>query len=472
MIYRATIDPRILQRFAQVAKDAGCPREQVERFLSFGYVPQPKQLAFHAAARAADDRRNANRIALGGDRSGAKSHTIMAQVMQDDCQRFEGLEVLYVRKVGKSAKKALEQLRKKLFIHIPHTWNAQTGLITFHETGSTVQIGHFQNEDDIDQYVGLEFDLLVIEEETQLSASKIDKLHGSMRTSKPGWRARSYHATNPGGRGHEAFKQTYVAPFRKGSETNTKFIPISWRDNKYVDPDYVLYLDSLTGVLRRMWRDGDWDVGAGMFFTNWDQEKHVIEPFHVSLDNPVWVSFDYGFSHPTAVYWHTVRDGIVYTIAEHCHSRWLPEQHAAAMRDVTENLLHRAWPEGIEYFVAGVDVFSRRANGQSLADQYKEFGIEFKPAITDRLGGAAMMLRRLGDEEAQIEPTWFIFNRCVNLIQTIPTLMSDPNRPEDVLKVDANEEGEGGDDSYDSARYGLMSTPGSLNNAGISVKAR
>lgn len=468
----ADVSQATAERFARTAQKAGCPQEQVSRFLAYGYVPQPKQLTFHAAARAADIPGNPNRIALGGDRSGAKSHTIMAQVMQDDCQRYPGLEVLYVRKVGKSAKKALDQLRKKLFIHLPHTWNQQSGLITFHESGSTVQIGHFQTEDDIDQYVGLEYDVIVIEEEAQLSKAKVDKLHGSLRTSKPGWRARSYHATNPGGVGHEAFKQAYVQPYRNGTETTTRFIPISWRDNAYVDPDYVIYLDSLSGVLRRMWRDGDWDVGAGMFFTNWDQKKHVIEPFRVTLDSPVWVSFDYGFSHPTAVYWHTVMDGKVYTIAEHCQSRWLPEQHVAAMRDVTENILHRAWPEGIEYFVAGVDVFSRRANGQSVADQYQEFNIEFKPAITDRLGGAAMMLRRLGDEEARIEPTWFIFSRCVALIQTIPQLMSDPNRPEDVLKVDANEEGEGGDDSYDSARYGLMSTPGNMNNAGISVKAR
>lgn len=472
MIGATGASPQAALRFAQAAKEAGCPREQVNRFLGYGYVPQPVQLKFHAAARRADVAGNANRIALGGDRAGSKSHTIMAQVMQDDCQRFPGLECLYIRKVGKSAKKALDQLRKKLFIHIPHSWNQQSGLITFHETGSTVQIGHFQNEDDIDQYIGLEFDLLIVEEEAQLPKSKIDKLHGSLRSSKPGWRIRSYHATNPGGVGHEDFKAAYVEPWRRNEQTNTFFIPASWRDNAYVDPDYVAYLHTLTGTLGRMWRDGDWDVGAGMFFTEWSRERHVIEPFHVTLDMPVWVSFDYGFSHPTAVYWHTVRDGTVYTIAEHCHSRWLPEQHAEAMRDVTENILHRPWPHGIEYFTAGTDVFSQRADGRSLADQYRQFGIDFKPAITDRLGGAAMMLKRLGNEEAAIAPTWYVFNRCVHLARTMPALLADPKRPEDVLKVDADEEGEGGDDSYDSARYGLMTVPGERGEAGISIKSR
>jgi hypothetical protein len=35
-------------------------------------------------------------------------------------------------------------------------------------------------------------------------------------------------------------------------------------------------------------------------------------------------------------------------------------------------------------------------------------------------------------------------------------LLSDSRRPEDVLKVVCDEDGEGGDDAYDCGRYGLM----------------
>jgi len=34
----------------------------------------------------------------------------------------------------------------------------------------------------------------------------------------------------------------------------------------------------------------------------------------------------------------------------------------------------------------------------------------------------------------------FIHQRCVRLLDCLPTLQHDPNRPEDVLKVDADEE--------------------------------
>jgi phage terminase large subunit len=40
-----------------------------------------------------------------------------------------------------------------------------------------------------------------------------------------------------------------------------------------------------------------------------------------------------------------------------------------------------------------------------------------------------------------------------SLLECIPTLLHDPNRPEDVLKVDADEDGVGGDDAADALRY-------------------
>jgi hypothetical protein len=47
----------------------------------------------------------------------------------------------------------------------------------------------------------------------------------------------------------------------------------------------------------------------------------------------------------------------------------------------------------------------------------------------------------------------FIHWRCGRLIETLPGLQYHPNRPEDVLKVDADEDGVGGDDAGDALRY-------------------
>jgi hypothetical protein len=61
--------------------------------------------------------------------------------------------------------------------------------------------------------------------------------------------------------------------------------------------------------------------------------------------------------------------------------------------------------------------------------------------------------RHLSKDYTQRTPRLFIHGRCARLIECLPSLQHDPNRPEDVLKVDADEDGVGGDDPADALRY-------------------
>ena len=83
----------------------------------------------------------------------------------------------------------------------------------------------------------------------------------------------------------------------------------------------------------------------------------------------------------------------------------------------------------------------------------------FTDANTDRLNGWAELMTRFGDVDAGIRPTLFVHERCGRLTETLPTLQHDPNRPEDVLKVDADEDGVGGDDCADCLRYLVATKP-------------
>ena len=71
----------------------------------------------------------------------------------------------------------------------------------------------------------------------------------------------------------------------------------------------------------------------------------------------------------------------------------------------------------------------------------------------DRVNGWAEMLQMFGDPEAKIAPRLFVHRRFARLVETVPAMQHDPNRPEDVLKVDADEDGVGGDDAADALRY-------------------
>jgi hypothetical protein len=119
--------------------------------------------------------------------------------------------------------------------------------------------------------------------------------------------------------------------------------------------------------------------------------------------------------------------------------------------------------------VAGADVFSRQSDGTTIAQQYQREGIKLRPANTDRINGWAEILQRLGEAnisvpangglagDAKVLATLFIHERCGRLIETLPAMQHDPHRPEDVLKVDCDEDGVGGDDAADCLRY-LLAT--------------
>lgn len=444
------------ERYALAARDAGCPRDQIENFFRANLVLQRRQLAASAAARLCDREDGPTEIGYGGARGGGKSHWGIAQVAGDDCRRVPDLKFLYLRKVARAGREAVEDLRRAVLHSIPHEYRKSEGVLAF-ANGSRIVLGHFQHEKDIDNYLGLQYDGALVEEATQLSSRKIGDIRTCVRTTKPAWlwRPRIYHTCNPGGVGHAWFKDEFVKPFRQGSETRTRFVPATVRDNRFVNSEYRANLERLTGWLRKAWLDGDWDIAAGQFFTTWRHMLHVVPSLDVPEYWDTWLSLDYGFTHYTIAYLMARdRDGNEFAIDEHAERRWLVERHVGAIQAMLER--YRVRVESLSAIVAGADVFQKKHNGGSVADSYAEHGLILTPANMDRVNGAAAILRGLGDDEAGISPRLFVSERCGRLIDCLPSLEHDPKRPEDVLKVDCDEEGRGGDDAYDAFRYGVM----------------
>jgi phage terminase large subunit len=434
-----------------LAVRVGIEEDQLRRFLQAGYVPQTKQMEFHALARLADKSNGPDRIGYGGTRAQAKSHAILAQAVIDDMQRCKGLKGLYLRKIQKRARESFEDLRRKILEFTPH--KAIQGLLKL-PNGSFMVMGGFRTENEVDDYLGLEYDFAILEDATTLSKSKYNAIEGSVRSSRDDWRPRIYASANPGGIGHG----WYVNEFLK-SKGNTAFVLTRMGDNIHINPEYNDYLNSLTGFLRKTWRDGDFSVSAGQFFTTFSEETHVIKPFAIPSDWQLIGALDHGNKHPTAAYiLARSNDDSVYVIAEHVANQTPITVHAKAIKQMLADI-----PGGpfqlshLRSFVAGGDVFAETRKGKGTVHKdYLEEGISLTIANTARVQGAQELQKRLGDPRFNIEPTIFIFDTCPRLIECIPNLQHDPRRQEDVLKVDADINGEGGDDEYDSARYGLM----------------
>jgi phage terminase large subunit len=264
--------------------------------------------------------------------------------------------------------------------------------------------------------------------------------------------------------GHTWYREKFVAPFQQQLPSVTRFIPATIHDNSFTNPEYRATLAALTGWQKRAWLEGDWDIAAGQFFTTFRRESHVVDEFndHRAVE---WVAaLDYGFNHYTVVLLGAYdSDRNLYIVDEHAARGWVIERHAEAIKKMLQG--HRVslraqgrFSVALSRFVAGSDLFARQANGHSIASQYGELGINLRSANMDRVNGWAAIHKGLGDTAAGVAPTLFFHRRCTRLIETLPSLQHDPNRPEDVLKVNPDDDGIGGDDAADALRY-LVASP-------------
>ena len=450
------------QIFLNAAIAAGCPEDQTRNFVAAKLWLQERQLVASAAARRCDLPDGPIAIGYGGARGGGKSHWLLAQLGADDCQRVPGLKCLLLRKQAKSNIENFEDFRRRLFNRLPHEFSAFRGILTF-ANGSRIVTGHYKTESEIDNYLGIEFDCVAIEEATTLTARKYQDITTCCRSSKPNWRPRIYSTTNPGGVGHAWYRTRFVLPYLEKRETETRFIPARVADNSFNNPEYRKVLENLTGWQKRAWLNGDWDIAAGQFFTSLRREVHVVDSgpegpmFDETRAREWFCAMDFGFAHPTVVLLGcTDGDGNVFIVDEHAERLWLPERHAAAIKAMLARHKignRKLTVEDLKRFVAGADVFSRQIDGTTVAAQYAKHGITLRCANTDRVNGWAEIMTRLGDVEAGIRPTLFIHQRCGRTLETLPALIRDPNRPEDVLKVDCDDDGIGGDDCGDCLRY-------------------
>jgi phage terminase large subunit len=312
------------QAFVEAAAEAGCPPDQTENFLRRGIILQPRQLAASAAARECDQSDGPTAIGYGGARGGGKSHWLLAQMGADDCQRVPQLKCLLLRKVGKANMENFEDLKQRLFRHTKHTFTRHRGLARVPKRLADHR-RPLPNRGRHRRLPGLEYDVIGIEEATTLTYRKFTDISTCCRTSKPNWRPRIYSTTNPGGVGHAWYRKKFIIPFQKGTETETRFIAARVTDNVHNNPEYRKVLESLHGWQRRAWYDGDWDIAAGQYFTNFRREVHCINKFDPKSAREWFCALDYGFTHYTVVLLGCKDgDGNTYVVDEHAERQWLP----------------------------------------------------------------------------------------------------------------------------------------------------
>lgn len=138
---------------------------------------------------------------------------------------------------------------------------------------------------------------------------------------------------------------------------------------------YLETLKHLRGHLRTRWLDGEWVAAEGTVFPEFNERRHVITPFPIPQDWPIYLGYDPGYDHPTAILWFTVApNGTLYITDEIYRPGLGVAEHA---RNIKARLGGRT-PRRM--FGDPQHLFSRTAQSpRSIADQLRDQGLRFVP---------------------------------------------------------------------------------------------
>lgn len=420
---------------------------------------QPKQTLF-----LKDKHRH---IAYGGARGGGKSWAVRTK-SKLLAFRYPGIKILIVRKTYKELQNNhIEQLTAELAGFAKY--NRSDKMFRF-PNGSTISFGYCANEGDLGQYQGAEYDVVFIDEAGQLQESWIRKINLCVRGTN-GFPKRTYYTLNPGGPGHAYFKRVFVdRNFNPDEDPDDYFfIQAKVEDNKVLmdtQPDYLRELENLPPTLRAAWKDGRWDVYEGQFFEDFRDVPehykdrrwtHVIEPFEIPDGWTICRSYDFGYGKPFSCAWWAVDyDGTIYRIMElyGCTRtpnegvKWTPDKQ---FEEIHKTEMQHPWLKGKTIIGVADPAIWDASRGESVADTAARYGVFFTPGDNERIAGWMQCHYRLQFDEDGY-PRMYVFNTCRAFIRTIPTLIYDEHRAED---LDTKME----DHVADEWRYFCMSRP-------------
>lgn len=264
----------------------------------------------------------------------------------------------------------------------------------------------------------------------------------------------------------------------------------SYRENKYLPPEYVLELDSISDPMKReAWLRGNWDIDAGGALEGvWDRRVHVLPRFKIPSGWKIDRSFDWGSTHPFSVGWWATANGeevklpggrifapvkgSLIRIAEWYGSEEIgtnkgivmgPRKVALGIKEREAKFLEHGWIKTpvkagpADNQIRAVQDEETHSIESRMADEGVKWTSSDKRAGSRKIGLQLLRdalenaLGEVDDEGIRTceRPGLYVMENCQAWIETVPKLPRDEDDPDD---VDTAAE----DHAYDDTRYRVL----------------
>lgn len=425
---------------------------------------QPRQLVWEELSSEAFE------LLAGGAAGPGKSNWALWH-MYHHALKYPGFEGLLLRRSFPELRRSLILESWKLFDRTKARYLMGQNVWRF-ANGSLLEFGYLERDQDVYRYQGGNYDAIGIDELTQFPTDfpwvyLMSRCRTTVAKAAMGVRPHMIATANPGNVGGLWVKTRFVDPSPPNVVFDATidiigeaprivkraFGPGRLADNAYIDAgQYRMALANLPDKVRRQLEDGDWDVVEGQYFDEWDRKIHVVAPFTI----PEWWTriggLDYGFANPFCHLSAAFDDeGRCFVYREHYRTRLTPPLQAQLILEAERATRDRP-AEKLAYRVADPSIWAHSGVGPPIADQYRDAGMLVRRANNARIDGWARVREYLRLDPDSHLPRLFIFANCTNLIRTLPALVHDQHRPEDL-------DTKGEDHAADALRYLLMSRP-------------
>lgn len=392
------------------------------------YTPNAKQSIFHSCS--------AEETVYGGAKGGGKSCALVMEALAYGLENA-GAEMYIFRETYDDLEANIIREWKEKVPKELYTYNEGKHFALL-INGTTIKFRYIRNYTDAEGYQGRSMDWIGVDELTKHEKRSIQVLLSCLRSPK-GFKPRFRGTCNPGGIGHSWVKGDYIEPTEYGARividsitgNRRAFIPAKVFDNDVLmnnDPAYVKRLENLPEDQRKAFLDGNWDIFTGQYFSEFNRNIHVIDPFIIPGHWRRYIALDYGLD-MLAAYWIAVDEHQkAYVYKELYQSGLIISDAAKAILDLTN--------ENIYQTLAPPDLWNRRQEtGKSAAELFNDNGVWLTKADNNRVQGWYNLKEWLKpyDDEQGIKTARFVITKnCANLIRTLPQLQFDERDPNDV----------------------------------------